>query len=350
MPEGAVDEARALRDGVVAAMELRRELAASGDAEGQGAQQAAEPLRPTMKYFVDVLGPDSAAKAAPTIVTLVAAGLWYLVAILGGLLALVIVLVLVRPTPAFRPSDEPNATVVLGETFLVWIVGFLALNILVVGFFAPFLARFGTAFVLAGSVAAMFASLAALAYPSVRGVHWRELRALVGLHAGKGLGAEIANGFLCYICSVPLLVIGLAVFFVLGLVAKAIGGPAPAPSHPLVESIAQAGVPETIMMYLLASVAAPLVEEIMFRGFLYGHLRGVVRPRVRVASFLVAAVVSSAIFAAIHPQGLMFAPALGGLAIGFCIFRELRGSLVAPIVAHGVNNAVTLTIALSLMG
>ena len=73
-------------------------------------------------------------------------------------------------------------------------------------------------------------------------------------------------------------------------------------------------------------------------------------PRIRVASALVAALVSSFIFAVVHPQGVLFVPALGGLAVGFCIFRELRGSLIAPMVAHGINNAVTLTIGLWLMG
>jgi membrane protease YdiL (CAAX protease family) len=51
----------------------------------------------------------------------------------------------------------------------------------------------------------------------------------------------------------------------------------------------------------------------------------------------------------IHPQGVLFAPALGGLAVGFCLYREWRGSLIAPIVAHGINNAVTLTLGIALM-
>ena len=350
LPDDAVDEARALRDGVVSAMELRGELARSGDAEGEGARNVAEPLRPTMRYFVDVLGPDAGAKALPTIATLIAAGLWYVVAIVGGLMAVGVLLLFVRPRAVFAPADAPNATVVLGETFLLWIVAFLGLNVLSAIVLAPFVSELGAAASVGVSVVMMFASLGALAYPRARGVHWRELRALVGLHAGKGVLAEVGQGFLCYLCSVPLLVAGLVVFFVLSLIAKMIGGPTPPPSHPVVDVIGGAGMLEMVMLYTLASVAAPIVEEIMFRGCLYGHLRGVVAPRVRVASFIVSALVSSAIFAAIHPQGLMFAPALGGLAVGFCAFRELRGSLIAPMVAHGVNNAVTLTIALSLMG
>jgi membrane protease YdiL (CAAX protease family) len=44
------------------------------------------------------------------------------------------------------------------------------------------------------------------------------------------------------------------------------------------------------------------------------------------------------IFAAIHPQGLLFIPVLGALACGFSLAREWRGSLIPCIVAHGVNN------------
>jgi len=88
----------------------------------------------------------------------------------------------------------------------------------------------------------------------------------------------------------------------------------------------------------------------MFRGVLYGHLRSAVLPRVRVGSMVVAAIVSSVVFAIIHPQGVLFVPALGGLAIAFCAFREMRGSLIAPMVAHGINNAVTLTLGVLLMG
>jgi membrane protease YdiL (CAAX protease family) len=64
---------------------------------------------------------------------------------------------------------------------------------------------------------------------------------------------------------------------------------------------------------------------------------------------LVAALVSSFIFAVIHPQGVLFVPALGGLAVGFCLYREVRGSLIAPMVAHGINNAVTLALGVTLM-
>ena len=88
----------------------------------------------------------------------------------------------------------------------------------------------------------------------------------------------------------------------------------------------------------------------MFRGVLYRYLREVSDRCGFFLSFLFSALVSSFIFAAIHPQGISFIPVLGALAVAFCIGREWRGSLIAPIVAHGINNLVTVTLGMLLLG
>jgi membrane protease YdiL (CAAX protease family) len=181
-------------------------------------------------------------------------------------------------------------------------------------------------------------------------VGFAELRALIGLHAGQGVLREAGAGVLCYLGAVPFLAFGLAVYALLSILRELVAGGGAPPSHPAVDQLGSAGPAGVALLFLLAAVVAPIVEEIAFRGVLYGHLRGVLSPRIRVVSALVAALVSSFIFAVVHPQGILFVPALGGLAVGFCLFRELRGSLIAPMVAHGINNAVTLTIGLWLMG
>jgi membrane protease YdiL (CAAX protease family) len=90
--------------------------------------------------------------------------------------------------------------------------------------------------------------------------------------------------------------------------------------------------------------------EIAFRGILYRHLRDECGRLGLVASLAIAALASSFLFAVIHPQGVLFAPALMGLAVAFCISRETRGSLWPAIVAHGINNAVTLSLGVTLLG
>ena len=105
-----------------------------------------------------------------------------------------------------------------------------------------------------------------------------------------------------------------------------------------------------VQLFLIAVVAAPLVEEILFRGVLYAHLRGATGAWRRFLSIAFAAVVSAAVFAIIHPQGPIFAPVLAGLAVGFCVGREWRGSIYASIVAHAVNNAIVLSLSMLLVG
>jgi hypothetical protein len=88
-------------------------------------------------------------------------------------------------------------------------------------------------------------------------------------------------------------------------------------------------------MLALASGFAPVVEEIMFRGLLFHHLR------TRWA-WLPAALLTSGIFAALHPQGVAALPALTTIAMVMAALRAWRGSLIAPIAAHALNNGVVL--------
>ena len=60
--------------------------------------------------------------------------------------------------------------------------------------------------------------------------------------------------------------------------------------------------------------------------------------------------VSSFIFAVIHPQGLLAVPMLMALACGFVLAREWRATLVPCMVAHGVHNGLTLLLAIAMLG
>lgn len=91
-----------------------------------------------------------------------------------------------------------------------------------------------------------------------------------------------------------------------------------------------------IAMMLLASlVAAPLTEELTFRGVLYPALR----EKLGVGW---AVLISATIFAAIHPlqAGVFFVPVtqfLGGLI--FAWSYEKTRSLVYPVIFHAIGNA-----------
>ena len=348
--EASIERRRALRDDVVGALEA---LDASNGDFASVSDETRERIEADLGYFGRLLSADGVSEGSRALGVVFLAGAWYVGVFLLGLLALLILAVFVstgRLKPQLAPASDSNVTLVLGETFAIWMVLYLLLTV-GAGFLAGMLPDpIASTGGLVLSIAAMGGSLVVLAYPGGRGVSRAELRAAIGLHAGEGLLSEIGAGIACYLSAVPILVVGGVIYFILTLIAQAISGEQAPPSHPAVELLGGAGALEVVLLLVLAAVMAPIVEEIAFRGFLYGHLRGAVAPRARLLSAFVSAIVSSVIFAAIHPQGLLFVPALGGLAVGFCLYREMRGSLIAPMVAHGINNAFTLTLGLMLFG
>ena len=85
-----------------------------------------------------------------------------------------------------------------------------------------------------------------------------------------------------------------------------------------------------------ACVAAPLGEELMFRGLLFRAMRGTWR-------FLPAAVVSGLLFAALHVESGVFIPfALSGVILAWAY--EQSRSLWIPIGVHATNNAIAFSV------
>lgn len=91
-----------------------------------------------------------------------------------------------------------------------------------------------------------------------------------------------------------------------------------------------------ILMLLLAGGVAPFVEEVLFRGLLYGWLR----QRMPVP---VAVVVSAAIFSVAHIIPILL-PALFVMGLTLAIAYELSGSLWLSILLHAMHNALTVAI------
>ncbi|MFO0881444.1 MAG: type II CAAX endopeptidase family protein [Gemmataceae bacterium] len=199
---------------------------------------------------------------------------------------------------------------------------------------------------------AMMLALLALAWPVLRGIPWTTVRQDLGLHSGQGLGRELLAGIATYLAAIPLLVVGVAIMFLLMYLSgrSRLGLTSGAPTHPIIGLALQAGWWMWLQVFVVAAVLAPVVEEAMFRGALYRHLRdatGAWRPWISVA---VAALASSVLFAAIHPQGWLAVPALTMLALVFALAREWRQSLVPAMVAHAINNGLMTLMLLLLAG
>jgi membrane protease YdiL (CAAX protease family) len=272
---------------------------------------------------------------------------------LGGLGLLLLVGFLILAANGKVRSALPAGVAhggVYAETFAVWMLLFAGLSVATVLMKLPQEERSLWA------AAAPLLSLAALAWPVLRGVPWGQVRRDVGLTVGRRPALEPACGVGCYLMSLPLLGVGLVVVVVIVLIEQALtgepggSGPLSRAAHPIVRDLVHGSWRERLQLFLLASVVAPLVEETMFRGVLYRHLREASRRLGTVASFLVSATVVSFLFAVIHPQGLLGVPLLMPLAFGFALAREWRGSLAASMVGHGLNNGLVFLFTILALG
>lgn len=181
-------------------------------------------------------------------------------------------------------------------------------------------------------------------YPLFRGVGVQQWRRDLGLIAPRGFLREVGAGLMVYLAGLPLLVVaGL-----IGVVLKTIQDqvfkdsiPYTTGGNPILELVSGAGVWQVIAIVSLATIWAPLVEEIVFRGCLYRHMRCRV-------GFLIAAPASAVAFGIMHGYELVLLGPVIALGFTFAFMREWRGSLVGAIVIHVLHNATVLALLISM--
>jgi membrane protease YdiL (CAAX protease family) len=247
------------------------------------------------------------------------------------------------------PAEVPHHGVYV-ETFTLWMLVY-GLFSLVAALLAPERLRL----LLAG--VGMLFSLVVLGWPVLRGVPWRQVRQDIGLTRGRRPFLEPLFGILVYTMTLYFVLFGALLSYLLivlerGYSASGEGGGSPQDlrPNPIVEYMTNMDTWTWVQVFFAASVVAPIVEETMFRGVLYRHVRSAGRRLGSVLSVLVSALVVSFIFAIIHPQTLFAVPVLMALAIGFSLAREWRGTLIPPMIAHGLHNGLIVLIASQLLG
>jgi membrane protease YdiL (CAAX protease family) len=348
--------------------ELYPKAAGNGDAE-EAAIRAAGTLGPTGRtLLVDELGwfgelalvppgsPDADARTAVMRPARIVATVLISAAVLGltatgaGLIGLVLAAVftftghLRSGLGSARPWHG-----VYAETFAAWLVLFLGLQYL-----GAWIATPSTEMPV--TLAMFVASLVALVWPVVRGIPWPQVRADVGWTLGRQPWVEPLVGVVGYLATLPLLALGLAATLVLMWVqgevagAQPTFGPTGGPAHPIIVHMAEAALGPKITLLALAAIAAPIVEETMFRGVLYRHLRDASAGLGIVVSVALSVVINTFIFAAIHPQGVVAVPALMSLACGMALVREWRGTLVPSMIVHGLSNGLILGMLMVVLG
>ena len=106
----------------------------------------------------------------------------------------------------------------------------------------------------------------AMLWPLLRGMTWQGLCGALGWYRGQGIIREMFAGIIGYLAGLPIVALSAVFAYVLSSRSHTVA------THPLVFSDTH-GIWRIIELYLLASVFAPLVEETMFRGALFNHLR-----------------------------------------------------------------------------
>jgi uncharacterized protein len=98
-----------------------------------------------------------------------------------------------------------------------------------------------------------------------------------------------------------------------------------------------------VLVLVIVVLVAPLCEEILYRGLLWGGIE-------KLAGRWVAFVVSTLMFALAHFE-LTRTPLLFVVAVPIAIARLYTGRLLASIVAHQINNLLPgVVLVLGLLG
>lgn len=136
------------------------------------------------------------------------------------------------------------------------------------------------------------------------------------------------------------LVVAIPVIYLAYSISGYLSGPDAAP-QPLVQffSSPKSTSIDRLLLVFTAVVVAPVSEEIIFRGYIYGVAR-------RFAGRWAAAIFSALLFAAIHAHIPALAP-LAVLALALTFVYESTGSLWAPMLMHATFNSITLILSLA---
>lgn len=327
--------------------------------------QARADLKQRHGWFADVLlsvgdhtAPVRTAAEAQTmlfllLVTILGAGVG--LAFLAGLVLLVVGLVQVfsgRIRPSFAPPQrivitseadarEAWARGLFLETVAVFLAGFLGLKVV---HEVAALAIGPRSWMIWSSLGGQWLLLITIFWPVARGLSWDQWKTLMGWRAPRGVAREIGAGFCAYLAALPIYFAMAIIVVILMLIVEAIRAasgmpPGPPPTNRITEIVGSGEAAVLAMVFLLATVWAPIVEESIFRGALYRALRG--RFWLLGAGFL-----SAFVFAAVHGYVAVQLLMVFTLGVVFAVMREWRNSLIPSVTAHAMHNGFAMTVML----
>ncbi|MCL4221383.1 MAG: CPBP family intramembrane metalloprotease [Phycisphaerales bacterium] len=277
-------------------------------------------------------------------ILLMVVGAFVIVGAIAAGFALFVVAVVLLALRRVRPTfvgPEAGGSVFL-ETFALFVGLFLAIKLSALGVVA-LIGPEQSGWVIYATMGAQWILLITPLWPLARGMNLSEWRQAIGLHTGRGLFREMGSGVFAYLAALPLYLLAiLAVIALLAIREWVLGGPQAPPSNPMIELVEKADPLLQTLFFLMATIWAPLCEELIFRGAVYRHLRAYFPA-------IVAGLISGVLFAFMHNYGPLMTPPLIMLGLVFCMMREWRGSLVASMTAHALHNGTLLLLLFSLI-
>ena len=142
----------------------------------------------------------------------------------------------------------------------------------------------------------------------------------------KNFLKNIFYGIVGYIALVPVLILILIVTAIIINVTKYVP-----PRQPVVELfLKEKGLAFLTYSGLFAAIVGPIIEELFFRGFMYGALK-------KHIGIFWSMMATAAVFAALHAHLVGFIPIMA-LGILLAYLYEKTGTLVSSITVHMIHN------------
>lgn len=241
-----------------------------------------------------------------------------------------------RLTLRFVPPG-PGGSVFL-ETFGLFLAGFLLIKLAAEFAFSGAIAR-GETWPIGVTLAGQWLLTPILLWPVLRGMSFRRWKAAVGLSCPRGVGREIAAGVAGYLAGLPILIAAMVITLLLVAARSLLTQDKGPPQNPIVDLLSLDAVWLQFLLAFMAVVWAPINEELLFRGGLYRHFRGIL-------PVLLAAPISAVLFGFMHGYDPLLLLPVMTLGFNFALMREWRGNIVASMTAHALHNGFAMGVML----